>query len=370
MNINIGEITLKELVNIFGTEKQKKKINNKKYLGGREKDLLLIKAKKFCDIENLTKSKYLIHKVYDIKEDDPILPLTKGLNKYLVPLILSRILEESEDGGLELTLSFLGWAKKFEMINDNYSVIKYNQEKSAKELDISPDVMFEYFEKIDDCIRYYIDKCLYVLKDKNGLELIDVESVTMVSKIETDIEGLNVYCDPINEPISSEDRKFVYKCEQEAKDIAHITKNQEKYYGFKSHIYRNELRKLLKTKNILFTYEAYNIYCKDINETKKTLSKFEDINNNPDEFINLFTEYFIDYIEKKAINRHNKELLKQDNNERIKSYRILKKYISDYRGLSELTISKKAENMYKILNINPDDKIKSKIDIILKKPKN
>lgn len=375
-NLTVGEITSKELVNYFGTDKQKEKINNGKYLGGREKDLLLIKAQKFCNIEDLTQGKYLIHKVYDIEEDDLILPLTKGLNKYLTPLILSNILEESEDD-FKLTLSFLGWAKKFEMINNNYSVIKYNQEKSCRELNIDPDTMYEYFEKIDDCIKYYIDKCLTILKEKEGLELIDVESVTMVKKFFIDPNspksgfGLEVQCDYDDDIISDEDRKFVYECEREAKEKAGITRNNEKYYGVKSFNYRNELRKLLSKRNILFTYEAYNIYCKDIKETKRVLETFKDINNNPKEFISLFNEKFIEYIERKATNRHNKEIEKQNDGEKsIKSYRMLQKYISDYQDLSKWTINQNAEDILDRLKLDEMDTMREFNVKIIKKYKN
>lgn len=338
--------------------------------------MLVEKAKKFCNIEDLTQGKYLIHKVYDIEEDDFILPLTKGLNKFLTPLILSKILEESEDD-FKLTLSFLGWARKFEMINSNYSIIKYNQEKSCKELGINSDTMFEYFEKIDDCIKYYIDKCLTILKDKD-LDVIDVESVTMVKKFYIDPLnnfdkgfGLDIECDYEDEQITDDDRKFVYECEIEAKEKAGITRNKEKYYGVKSINYRRELRKLLSKRNILFTYEAYNIYCKDIKEAKNVLSKFKDINNNPEEFISLFNEKFIEYIEKKATNRHNKEIEKQnDSDGYIKSYRILQSYISNYKDLSELTIGQNAENILDRLELDETDTMREFNIKVIKKYKN
>ena len=64
--IKIGEINTKEIVNLFGTEKAKNKCKQGGYISGREKELLLNKAQKFCNIEDLGQGKFIIHKVYGV----------------------------------------------------------------------------------------------------------------------------------------------------------------------------------------------------------------------------------------------------------------------------------------------------------------
>jgi hypothetical protein len=357
--IKLGELNTNELISIFGTEKVKEKIKKGEYIGGRDKELLLKKAQKFCEIQDLKQGKFLITKIYEIEKDDLILPLKKGLNKFLVPLLLTKLLELECKDDFKLTLPFLGWARKFDMINDNYSFIKYNQEKSCEKLNVNSDIMFEYFEKIDDCIKYYLEKCLTVLSNKSGLDLIDFESIQMVKKqfINTRTNkdgGIDIGGKQIDEPISDDDRKFYYDCERIAKEKAGIINNKEKFYGIKSYIYKRELKALLMKRNISFMYPAYNIYCKDQNELKNTLSKFDDVDTTPEEFVRVFNEKFIEYIEKKAINRHNKELkfsLDDDNTKIIKPYRLLESYISNYRDLSEITINKGSENVQFKYNI-------------------
>lgn len=356
--IKIGDINTREFVDYFGTDKLKERYEKDKKITGRDKQLLLNKASKFCEIQDMGQGKYNISKIYDLGKDDLILPLKKGLNKFLTPLILTKLQELEKEDDFKLTLPFLGWARKFEMVNDNYSFMKYNQEKSCEKLNINSDIMFEYFEKIDDCIKYYLEKCLNTLSKKSGLDLIDFESIQMVKKqfvtIEHNENGNDIKPKFIDEPISDDDRKFYYECEKLAKIKAGITNNKEKFYGTKSYIYKRELRTLLWERNILFMYNSYNIYCRDMDEIKNTLSKFNDVDISPEEFVKVFNEKFIEYIEKKAIKRHNKEFelsLDKENNKIIKSYRLLESYINDYKNLSVLTINKDMDDVKTKYNI-------------------
>lgn len=384
-NLQPGMLNTNELVSIFGTKKNKERIKNGKYIGGKEKKILLIKAKKFCDIEDMGQGKYIIHKVYNISQDDLILPLFKGLSKYLAPLILSKLLAE-QDSNYKITLPFLGWARKFEMINENYPLIKYHQKQSSEHLNINQEIMYEYFERMDECIKYYLDKCLTILANKKGLDFLEFDSITMVKKVilESTIENNNIEieCGYIDEVISDSDRKFVIDCENKAKIKAGITNSKEKFFGIKSYIYKNELKKLLSEKNILFTYSAYNVFCKDPEGIKIALSKFETLIDYKEEnFIQIFNENFIDYIESKAKNRQNREQKKLNENEEnesenikntnidfIKKYRLTETYVSDFKILSELTIHKNAKDLKNIIKIDNIEDVLEEFNInIIKK---
>lgn len=62
------EIKTIDLVNIFATDHVKNKCKNESYrLGGRDIKLLLIKARKFCEITTIKKNsgKYIISEIYD-----------------------------------------------------------------------------------------------------------------------------------------------------------------------------------------------------------------------------------------------------------------------------------------------------------------
>lgn len=358
MDLQLGEINNKELVEIFGTEKQVETFSKDKKLNSGIKKRLLEKAKRYCDIEDLTQGKYLIHKIYTIKNENCLLPLYKGLSKYLTPLILIKLLEEQDDN-YKITLPFLGWAKNLEMINDNYPLLKYHQKAGSEYLKINESIMFEYFEKMDECIKYYLDKILTILSNKSGLDLIEFDSITMVRKFyldqTSDTNQINVKGKWFDEIISDEDRKFVIDCENKAKAKAKIINNQEKFYGAKSHIYKNELRTLLNERNIVFTYSAYNIFCKNKEEVKNIIEQFTSILScKTDDLVQTFNETFIDYIENKATNRQSREQIKfNDNNENIiKKYRLTESYVSNFKALSELTVKRDAKDLRNELNLN------------------
>lgn len=352
MKITTGKINNKQLVELFGTKKQKENFIKDKKLNSGAKRNILKKAKKYCDIEDLTQGKYLIHKIYNIKNEQYLSSLHKGLCKYLTPLILIKLLED-QDENYKITLPYLSWAKKFEMVNENYPLLKQHQRAGSEYLKIDKYIMLEYFEKMDECIKYYLEKCLSTLGDKKGLDLLEFEPITMVRKIffnnTLENNNANFGGDTNDEIISDEDRKFVIDCENKAKETAGIIDNQEKYYGKKSYIYKNELKKLLSERNIAFTYSAYNIFCKNHEEIKKIIEQFTSIINCEQEnIIQAFNDTFIEYTNNKAVSRQNREIEKfnENNNENIiKKYRLAETYVSDFQILSDLTVRRDAKKL-------------------------
>jgi len=368
--LKIGEIDIKKLVNIFGTDKQKEGYKKDKKLNNRVKEGIIKKASKFCEIEDCGQGIFKIHKVFnlDMDNDELIFPLLKGLSQYVTPLILSKLLNE-QDENYKITLSFISWAQKFQMINGNYNLMRYHQEKSSEYLKIDEHTMFDYFNKMDDCIQYYLEKIFKILSNKSGLDLIEFDSVTKVRKIIRDqsIKGVKIKfkCNFIDEEISDEDRKFVIDCENKAKEEAGITNNKDKFYGIKAKLYKDKLSELLIEKDILFTYRAYNIFCKNKKEVANVLSKFESIlDYRSENFIEEFNNIFMDYIENKAIKANKREQDKVNKREQEKlnnlltdcnvnskeinyrkQFRLVEAYINDFKILSELTVPANARDL-------------------------
>jgi len=370
--LKVGEIDIKKLVNIFGTDKQKEGYKKDKKLNNRIKEGIIKKASKFCEIEDSGQGIFKIHKVFnlDMDNDELIFPLLKGLSQYITPLILTKLLNEQDDN-YKITLSFISWAQKFQMINGNYNLMRYHQEKSSKYLKIDENTMFDYFNKMDDCIRYYLEKILKILSNKSGLDLIEFDSVTKVRKIIRDqsIKGIKIKfkCNFIDEEISDEDRKFVIDCENKAKEEAGIINNKEKFYGIKAKLYKDKLSELLIEKDILFTYQAYNIFCKNKKEVENVLSKFESIlDYRSENFIEEFNNIFMDYIENKAIkvskreqDKLNKLLADCENPSEIKynkQFRLVEAYVKDFKMLSELTVPANAKDLSNEIKITLAEK--------------
>jgi len=372
MKLIEGEISTKELLELFGTDKQKENYIKNKKLNSGNKSSIIKKASKFCEIADLGKGKFIIHKVFNLNMDDELLfTLLRGLSQYITPLILFRLLNE-QDENYKMTLSFISWAKKFEIVNSNYSFMRIYQQKSSEYLNMDIDTMFDYFEKMDDCIKYYLEKILKILSNESGLDLIEFDSVTKVRKIIRDQndEDIDILfeCDSIDEIISDEDRKFVIDCENKSKEESGITDNREKFYGMKSKLYKKILSKLLIKRKILFTYQAYNIFCKNKIEVQKVLSKFDSILDYRDEkFIETFNNIFIEYIKDKANKaskrekeKYNKLLEDCETNSKeinyIKKYRLADAYINDFKSLSELTVPNNFKDLTKEIEITVADK--------------
>jgi len=370
--LKVGVIDIKKLVDYFGTDKQKENYKKEKKLNNRVKEGIMKKVSRFCDIEDLGQGKFMIHKVFNLNMDDELLfPLFKGLSQYITPLILTRLLNE-QDENYKITLSFISWAQRFQMINGNYNLLRYHQEKSSIYLKIDENTMFDYFNKMDDCIKYYLEKILKILSNKSGLDLIEFDSVTKVRKIIRDkkVNGVKIKfkCNFIDEEISDEDRKFVIDCENKAKEEAGITDNREKFYGTKSKIYKNKLSELFIEKDILFTYQAYNIFCKNKKEVEKVLSKFDSVLDYKDEkFIETFNNIFIEYIKDKANKASKRE--KEKYNKLLedcnidpnklnysKQFRLVGTYINDFKVLSELTVPYNARDLSNEINITLAEK--------------
>jgi len=358
--LNEGEMSTKELVYIWGSKKLKERYEKDNKISGKDKELLLKKAKNVCDIEDLGKGKFLVHKIYSMINPDYIPPLKKGLYNYLTPLILTKLLEE-QDENYKITLPFLGWARKFEIVNDNYALIKYNQNHSSKKLNINEDIMFEYFERIDECLKNYINECLLMLANPKTLDLIEFNYVTMVRKSYKDTiydenGEMNIVCKHEYSILSDDDYKFYIDCEQDAKIFAGINMPKEKFYGVKSYIYNNKLKSLLAQRNIDFKYNSYNIYCKNKQGIKDILERFE-FNDNSN-FVRDFNEKFIEYVNDRAESRQNKELQKQelklqDENLNIflQEHRLLETYLDEMNKLSRITLSSDYEDITEKLGI-------------------
>lgn len=113
-------------------------------------------------------------------------------------------------------------------------------------------------------------------------------------------------------------------------------------------------------------YSAFNIYCKNIDEIKKTFTKFADVTlDNNNNFITTFNEKFLEYIDKKAKNIHNKEQKKEDNADKkyIKSYRLVETYIDNFNLLSDTTIKVGAENLKDKIKTDDTQSIMEKFNI-------
>lgn len=367
LKIQKGKINTKKLVNLFGTDSQKTNYAKNKKLPTTIKEKIIKRAKKFCDIVDLGKGEFEIKKVRVSKYDDAILELKTGLYQYLTPLILNKLLNETDENE-KISLSFMGWANRFDIVNDNYSLIKYNQDGGCEYLNVAPEIMDEYFSKVDDCIKGYLERCIKILSNPKCLNLVVYNLKNMARFQTVDVgggsdESLCIECKYEDRELTDSEVKFVSHCEEEAMIKAGITaENQaEKYYGKKSTIFKEYYYRLLMKKNILFPYTTYNIYCKSKKRVQHALSKF-DIEEN---VLQDFNKNFIPYIQRKAEIRQDKAKTKAEEYEFINEiaqknvvipnkHRLLEDYLDQIQVLTNTTIGLDANNLKNIIGGDKD----------------
>ena len=102
--------------------------------------------------------------------------MKSGLYKYISPLILLKLLNGHDENN-KVVFPLLDWALFIEMVNQNYKPVKYNQAEASGHLNISLTIIREFFEKVDDSIRYYMENALRYLQSANVLKWYKIPMV-------------------------------------------------------------------------------------------------------------------------------------------------------------------------------------------------
>ena len=138
--IKTGRITERELVNLFGSDTQKKSYKKNGKFVSSYKSALFKKVNKYCSIEEREKVDgrriYEITEVYEHPLPSNFNKMNKSLYRYIVPLILSDLINgHDQNNSIDITVG--KWAREINMVNKNYNLLKYNREDSSKEFQIS-----------------------------------------------------------------------------------------------------------------------------------------------------------------------------------------------------------------------------------------
>jgi len=339
LNIKIGKISEKDLVNKFASKSVKKTYKEKGKFTSSNKKHLLEKINQYCIINDLGNREYEITEIYKIPKPASLSKLQSGLYQYMAPIILIKLLKEHDENN-KIILPLMDYARHIEMINHNYKPVKYNQDEFSISLDINKLVFREFFEKVDDNIKYYIQRCLEYLQSADVLKWY---KVPMVKKKKI----INVYIDQKGNPVvegefenvraTPEEVKYFNEVSELARVSLDIKSKPECFYGKKAFQFCKIVTEKLKEKGIMYFYDGYEIYYTNIDRCNTLLKEFKDCDNEH-ELIKRFNEEFINLIMDNAEKRQLKvEIYNQ--------YRKEGNYIANFKTLSELTIDNKAEKI-------------------------
>lgn len=350
-SLRVGVISEKVLVLTFGTEKQITSYKSKNKFTGVGKNTILKAAAHFVDIEDLGNRKYKIISIHKYPLPSNISKMKKGIYRYIVPLMLNKIINDSEKYQ-NINFTTIAWARNIEMINGNYSPMRYHKADVASKLNFEKRYVYEFFDKVDIQIHYYMKQTFDYLKDT---ELICLKKVNVVCMADSGISKsskngkikFNIDLKKIFRRATHEETTYIAECQKKAMEILEIPKknNNECYYGKKSKEFMSIYSNLLLLQNILFTYDTYEISCciENIDNLKFILSKFNVVDF--DELVLSFNQEFQFSIIENCRNRYCKRNdTALDQVEKIPC-------IDCFKELSNITISKDA-GKFKVIENN------------------
>ena len=352
-NIKTGKITEQELVELFGSDAQKKSYKENGKFVSAYKSALFKKINKYCKIKECGKENkrtvYEIEQVYEFPLPSNFNKMNKSLYQYIVPLILNSLINgHDKNNSIEITVG--KWAREINMVNHNYNLIKYNKEDSSKEFQIRLETMNEFFDKADHMINWYIENALDYLKSAGliiwrQVNRVNVEEDGRESIVNPD-GNVEVNININSHQASKEEMDYYSQCVAIADKETRIENAGERYYSSKSKKFQQVLKRELykrKIKCVYSTYEAYYVHLDKCQALLEHFGKF-----NEEKLINDFNKEFSDMLIENAGIRFDKNESKYLSNKND--------YLLSFEDLCEITIDNKTEYLGKrIQNKNKDD---------------
>lgn len=355
--IKKGKLTEKKLVELYGSEAQKKSYKENGRFVSNYKKTLLTKMSRYCTIKDLGDRTYKITNVYDYPLPSNFNKMTKSLYQYIVPLLLTNLINgHDENNKIDITVG--KWAREINMVNKNYNLVKYNKEDTSKETQCSLDTINEFYDKADDMIEWYITNALDYLKSAGLIIWREVYRVSEeISSGESVIdEHGNIHVDiSIESHQASEDEMNYYShCVSIADKAARIENAGERYYSKKSKLFGEVLKRELYKKKIKCVFKTYEAYYVNLDKCNFVLDQFGDFQT--DNLIGEFNEEFTKMLIENAGKRFDK------NPNKYISYSEKDDYTLCFQNLCEITIDKNTEYLgHRIREKTIDDDYSLKI---------
>ena len=336
--IKKGKLTEKKLVELYGSEAQKKSYKENGRFVSNYKKTLLTKMSRYCTIKDLGDRTYKITNVYDYPLPANFNKMTKSLYQYIVPLLLTNLINgHDENNKIDITVG--KWAREINMVNQNYNLVKYNKEDTSKETQCPLDTINEFYDKADDMIEWYVTNALDYLKSAGLIIWREVYRVSEeISSGESVIdEHGNIHVDiSIESHQASEDEMNYYShCVSIADKAAKIENAGERYYSKKSKLFGEVLKRELYKKKIKCVFKTYEAYYVNLDKCNFVLDQFG--NFQTDNLIGEFNEEFTKMLIENAGKRFDK------NPNKYISYSEKDDYTLCFQNLCEITIDKNTE---------------------------
>ena len=311
--INTGKITEQELVDLFGSDSQKKSYEENGRFIGSYKSAIFKKINKYCKIEEREKENgrkiYEIMDVYKYPLPASFPKMQKSIYKYICPLILNYLIDNEYNKDRRIDITIGKWSREINMVNQNYNLVKYNKEDTSKETQYPIELIYEFIDKTDDMLDHYITTALDYLKSA-GLIIwretyrINVE-VSSEQDVTIDENGkISIPLHIESHQATDEEMKYYSKCIGIADKEANINNATERYYSKKSKRFNEVLKRELYKRKIKCVYKTYEAYYVNLEKCEYILNQLNQTNRK--KLIKDFNEEFTNMILENASKRFNK----------------------------------------------------------------
>ena len=338
---------------------------------GNSKKTQLKEWERYFDYEKQG-NKFIITNIYDHPMDRIDLRHSKRTPyiDYIEELLISVLVNKKK-----LFLSRNAILKSLEMINDNYTYVKYNPHKDIHELiNIDKEEIKDFYTTTDDLLKRNVESALDGLERKrliswnktitvcfintsvetNELDRIKVtkhEEVTEDGDIIVSYDAAQPLTREIHRKATEEEHKLIWEVEKDIlvewdyDDISDVIK-----YNRTDEFYKIANKRLLRRGNINYYYYSYEILCNE-KYILDNYNKLESLKLNAEKTkhnIDKLNAGIIDKIGENASNRHMKAsetLLSKKNVKKIIKLRSLDNYLSNTNKLTETLIDNEAESI-------------------------
>ena len=323
-------LNTKELIELFGSEKNKEYYKKTKRMEQNMKTSILNNIKnEYKIVEDLGRGRYNIDEKINSSAIIPNNKMVHPIYGNLLPSIMINV-KQYHDNGEVFCLSLNSIYSKFNMIHDNNYPKMYNRRHTSSNiLNINYETLNEFFEVTHKSLKYYLDNSIKVLE---SLKLIKCRMIPYVSLIKTETKHnlSNVDTDLMvnKRRATKEEEQFIIDSEKMIRNKYNIGENK-RIFGNP----QEELKSLLSTINIEYYYECYELLCTDKDSINKIVEFYDikNLENLSDEFRNNFINITV----ANAEIRH-EDAITQNLTD---FYRFSKEYINDFMNLSDIAIN-------------------------------
>lgn len=250
-NIKPGRYSEKTLVGMFASQKIKDDYIKKGKFTSSNKQRLLDKISRYCQIQDLGNGYYTISKIHPYPLPAKWALMNKPLYKDIIPNILRLILKGIEDNKSTLVCPALSWKRRVGMLPNKYFDLQYQLSNFDRLYNIDCVSAMHFFQKLNKNLDYYLLNAFRLVSEYGCCSFYDEYYITLhngdIRKATQDEVNIHL------------------QCIENADKVCGTTKTSQRYFGNVgkqwNSVYKKELHKTHI--NFVTTYPAITDFNKE-----------------------------------------------------------------------------------------------------------